>query len=145
MRAGKKQPGYDNFVLYLNMDNGSGRFRGIYLEENDMAVPFFKTWMEPFESLGFTTLSLRRTGSTDHVSFNTLGLPSYQFIQDRLEYGRTYHTLMDTYERLSLDDLRVNAALVAWFALNAAQDNSRIPVKTGALENLTRNLPAYLR
>ncbi|MDR2118875.1 MAG: M20/M25/M40 family metallo-hydrolase [Tannerellaceae bacterium] len=132
----KKLPGYDNFVLYLNMDNGSGRFRGIYLEENDMAVPFFKTWMEPFTSLGFTTLSLRRTGSTDHVSFNMLGLPAYQFIQDPLEYGRTYHTLMDTYERLSLEDLRVNAALVAWFALNAAQDNDRIPVKPGVLEQL---------
>ena len=132
----KKQPGYDNFVLYLNMDNGSGRFRGIYLEENDMAVPFFKTWMEPFVSLGFSTLSLRRTGSTDHVPFNMLGLPAYQFIQDPLEYGRTYHTLMDTYERLSLEDLRVNAALVAWFALNAAQDTDRIPIKPGVLEKL---------
>jgi hypothetical protein len=132
----KKLSGYDNFVLYLNMDNGSGRFRGIYLEENDMAMPFFKTWMEPFVSLGFGTLSLRRTGSTDHVSFNTLGLPAYQFIQDPLEYGRTYHTLMDTYERLSLEDLRVNAAIVAWFALNAAQDNDRIPVKPDILEKL---------
>ncbi|MDR0845439.1 MAG: M20/M25/M40 family metallo-hydrolase, partial [Tannerella sp.] len=135
-----KLPDYDKFVLYLNMDNGSGRFRGIYLEENDMAVPFFKTWKEPFESLGFTTLSLRRTGSTDHVSFNTLGLPAYQFIQDGLEYGRTYHTLMDTYERLSLEDLRINAALVAWFALNAANDNARIPTKPGVLENV-RNVP----
>jgi hypothetical protein len=132
----KKLPGYDNFVLYLNMDNGSGRFRGIYLEENDMAVAFFKTWMEPFVSLGFKTLSLRRTGSTDHVSFNMLGLPAYQFIQDPLEYGRTYHTLMDTYERLSIEDLRVNAALVAWFALNAAQDNDRIPVKPDVLDLL---------
>jgi hypothetical protein len=139
-KENKKLSGYDKFVLYLNMDNGSGRFRGIYLEENDMAVPFFTAWMAPFESLGFTTLSLRRTGSTDHVSFNTLGLPAYQFIQDPLEYGRTYHTLMDTYERLSLDDLRVNAALVAWFALNAAMDDARIPAKPDALEKL-RNAP----
>jgi hypothetical protein len=145
IRNNKKLPGYDKFVLYLNMDNGSGRFRGIYLEENDMAVPFFKTWMEPFESLGFTTLSLRRTGSTDHVSFNIIGLPAYQFIQDRLEYGRTYHTLMDTYERLSFDDLRINAALVAWFALNAAQDNARIPIKPDAISKLMQNLPPYFR
>ncbi|MDR1407068.1 MAG: M20/M25/M40 family metallo-hydrolase [Tannerella sp.] len=145
IRNNKKLPGYDKFVLYLNMDNGSGRFRGIYLEENDMAVPFFKTWMQPFESLGFTTLSLRRTGSTDHVSFNIVGLPAYQFIQDRLEYGRTYHTLMDTYERLSFDDLRINAALVAWFALNAAQDNARIPVKPDAIDKLMQNLPPYFR
>jgi hypothetical protein len=136
LKEHKKLPGYDQFVLYLNMDNGSGRFRGIYLEENDMAVPFFQAWMEPFLSLGFSTLSLRRTGSTDHVPFNTLGLPAYQFIQDPLEYGRTYHTLMDTYERLSLEDLRVNAALVAWFALNAAQDTGRIPVKPGVLDKL---------
>ncbi|MDR1602872.1 MAG: M20/M25/M40 family metallo-hydrolase [Tannerella sp.] len=145
IRNDKKLPGYDKFVLYLNMDNGSGRFRGIYLEENDMAVPFFRTWMEPFESLGFTTLSLRRTGSTDHVSFNIIGLPAYQFIQDRLEYGRTYHTLMDTYERLSFDDLRINAALVAWFALNAAQDNARIPIKSDAISKLMQNLPPYFR
>ncbi|MDR2389811.1 MAG: M20/M25/M40 family metallo-hydrolase [Tannerellaceae bacterium] len=136
LKTHTKLPGYDQFVLYLNMDNGSGRFRGIYLEENDMAVPFFKTWMEPFASLGFSTLSLRRTGATDHVPFNTLGLPAYQFIQDPLEYGRTYHTLMDTYERLSLEDLRVNAALVAWFAFCAAQDADRIPVKPGVLDKL---------
>ncbi|MCD7977183.1 MAG: M20/M25/M40 family metallo-hydrolase [Tannerellaceae bacterium] len=132
----QKRPGYDQFVLYLNMDNGSGRFRGIYLEENDMAFPFFRTWMTPFEASGFTTLSPQRTGSTDHVVFNMLGLPAYQFIQDELEYDRTYHTLMDTYERLSLDDLRLNAAMVAWFALNAANDNDRIPTKPGALEKV---------
>lgn len=127
----KVLPGYEDFVLYLNMDNGSGRFRGIYLEENDMAVPFFQTWMKPLESLGFNTLSLRRTGSTDHVTFNRLGLPAYQFIQDPLEYGRTYHTVMDTYERLSLQDLKIDAVIVAWLALNAAMDDARIPVKPG--------------
>ena len=128
---GKKLAGYDNFALYLNMDNGSGRFRGIYLEENDQAVPFFETWKKPLESLGFNTLSMRRTGSTDHVVFNGLGLPAYQFIQDELEYGRTYHTVMDTYERLSLEDLKVDAVIVAWLALNAAMDDARIPTKPG--------------
>ncbi len=128
---GKKLEGYDDFALYLNMDNGSGRFRGIYLEENDQAVPFFETWKKPLESLGFNTLSLRRTGSTDHVVFNGIGLPAYQFIQDELEYGRTYHTVMDTYERLSLEDLKVDAVIVAWLALNAAMDEDRIPVKPG--------------
>lgn len=128
---GKKLAGYDDFVLYLNMDNGSGRFRGIYLEENDQAVPFFEAWKKPLESIGFNTLSLRRTGSTDHVVFNGLGLPAYQFIQDELEYGRTYHTVMDTYERLSLEDLKVDAVIVAWLALNAAMDDDRIPVKPG--------------
>ena len=134
----KELEGYDNFVLYLNMDNGSGRFRGIYLEENDMAVPFFQTWMKPIESLGFNTLTLRRTSSTDHVTFNRLGLPAYQFIQDPLEYGRTYHTVMDTYERLSLQDLKIDAVIVAWLALNAAMDDARIPVKPGYPEVLAK-------
>lgn len=127
----KTLPGYDDFVIYLNMDFGSGRFKGVYLEENDQAYPFFETWKKPLVSLGFDTMSPRKVGSTDHVSFSRLGLPAYQFIQDPLDYFRTYHTTMDTYERLSLDDLKVNAAIVAWLAYSAAMDNARIPVKPG--------------
>lgn len=130
-KKGKALPGYEDFALYLNMDNGSGRFRGIYLEGNDMAIPFFETWMKPLESLGFTTLTLRNTGGTDHQSFTRYGLPAYQFIQDELEYDRTYHTTMDTYERLSLTDLQLDAVMVAWLALNAAMDQERIPVLPG--------------
>ena len=134
----KRKPlsGYDKFALYLNMDNGSGRFRGIYLEENDLAVPFFEAWKKPIESLGFKTLTLRKTGGTDHMSFDRLGLPAFQFIQDDLEYDRTYHTVMDTYERLSLEDLTIDATIVAWLAINAAMDNDRIPVKPGYPENI---------
>lgn len=127
----KKLPGYDKFALYLNMDNGSGRFRGIYLEQNDLAVPYFQEWMKGIESLGFKTLSPRQTGSTDHVTFDRVGLPAFQFIQDELEYDRTYHTTMDTYERLSIDDLKLDAAMVAWIALSAANDSGRVPVKPG--------------
>ena len=94
--------------------------------------------MKPFKSLGFNTLAPFKVGNTDHVSFSVLGLPAYQFIQDPLEYGRTYHTTMDTYERLSLEDLKVNAAIVAWLALNAAMDNERIPVKPGYPEAYSR-------
>lgn len=129
--AQEKLPHYDQFALYLNMDNGSGRFRGIYLEETDQAIPFLECWKRPLESLGFQVLSLRKTNSTDHVTFQRLGLPAYQFIQDPLEYRRTYHTTMDTYERLSLGDLKINAAVVAWLVMNAAMDNDRIPVKPG--------------
>ena len=132
----KTLPGYEKFALYLNMDNGSGRFRGIYLEENDLAVPFFEAWKKPIESLGFKTLTLRKTSGTDHMSFDRLGLPAYQFIQDELEYDRTYHTIMDTYERLSLEDLSVDATIVAWLALNAAMDTQRIPVKPGYPANI---------
>ena len=130
-QKGKKLPGYDKFALYLNMDNGSGRFRGIYLEQNDLAVPYFQAWKKGIETLGFKTLSPRTTGSTDHVTFDRVGLPAFQFIQDELEYDRTYHTNMDTFERLSLDDLKLDAAMVAWIALSAANDNGRVPVKPG--------------
>ena len=126
-RDQKKLPGYDKFALYLNMDNGSGRFRGIYLERNDVAFPFFEAWMKYIEPLGFNYLSPRTTGSTDHVTFNRAGLPAYQFIQDVLEYNRTYHTIMDTYERLSLGDLTLDATIVAWLAVCAANDPGKIP------------------
>ena len=129
MKDQQKLPGFDKFALYLNMDNGSGRFRGIYLEGNDAAVPFFQAWMKPIESLGFNYLTPRTTGSTDHVSFVRSGLPAYQFIQDDLEYFRTYHTIMDTYERLLPGDLTLDATMVAWLAICAANDPGRIPVK----------------
>lgn len=138
---GEKKPEFDNFVLYLNNDFGGGRYRGIYLEENDMAFPFFEVWKKPLESLGFETLSPQRTGSTDHVSFNSIGLPAYQFIQDPLDYFRTYHSTMDTYERLPLDDMRVNAAIVAWLAYSAAMDDNRIPVKPGFPQKQERRMP----
>ena len=128
MKGDKKLPGFDKFALYLNMDNGSGRFRGIYLERNDAAFPFFEAWMKSIESLGFEYLSPRNTGGTDHQTFTRAGLPAYQFIQDELEYGRTYHTIMDTYERLSMSDLKTDATIVAWLVACAANDPGRIPL-----------------
>ena len=125
----KPRKGYEQFALYLNMDNGSGKFRGIYLEENDMAFPYFREWNKALESLGFGVLSPRTTGSTDHVTFNRIGLPAFQFIQDALEYNRGYHTAMDTYERLIMTDLQYNATVVALLALSAAMDNGKIPPK----------------
>ena len=136
MKDQKKLPGFDKFALYLNMDNGSGRFRGIYLERNDAAFPFFEAWMKSIESLGFQYLSPRTTGGTDHQTFTRAGLPAYQFIQDELEYGRTYHTVMDTYERLSMSDLKVDATIVAWLAACAANDPGRIPVYPAVETNM---------
>ena len=134
-KGDKKLPGFDKFALYLNMDNGSGRFRGIHLERNDAAIPFFEAWMKYIEPLGFNYLSPRNTGGTDHMSFTRVGLPAYQFIQDELEYGRTYHTIMDTYERLSQGDLMLDATMVAWLAICAANDPDRIPVNPAAAQN----------
>ena len=125
----KPSKGYEQFAVYLNMDNGSGKFRGVYLEENDMAYPFFQQWNKALESIGFGVLSPRKTGGTDHVTFDRIGLPAFQFIQDGLEYGRGYHTAMDTYERLIMSDLQYNAAVVAILALSAAMDTGKIPPK----------------
>jgi hypothetical protein len=129
--AGENKPrkGFEQFALYLNMDNGSGKFRGIYLEENDMAFPYFREWNKALETLGFGVLSPRKTGGTDHLSFDRIGLPAFQFIQDELEYNRGYHTIMDTYERLVMTDLQYNAAVIACLALSAAMDNGKIPPK----------------
>lgn len=134
----KPKKEFDKFALYLNMDNGSGKFRGIYLEENEMAVPFFKAWSKALESMGFNTITLRRTSGTDHMTFDRYGLPAYQFIQDELEYGRSYHTAMDTYERLILTDLQYNAAVAAWLALSAAMDTGRIPNKPVTIQPQVR-------
>ena len=141
----KKLPEYDDFALYLNIDFGSGKLKGVYLEENDMAYPYFEAWKKPLVSLGFDTLSPRKMGSTDHVSFSRLGLPAYQFIQDPLDYFRTYHTTMDTYERLSLDDIKVNAAIVAWLAYSAAMDDTHIPVRPGFPEKIKTNSTSFFR
>jgi hypothetical protein len=123
------KPDYDKFAAYFNMDNGSGKYRGIYLQENEMLRPVFEEWLKPFADMGTSTISIRNTGGTDHLSFDAVGLPGFQFIQDELEYDRGYHTVMDTYERLSMDDLRQNAIITASFAYNAAMRDAKLPGK----------------
>ena len=125
----EKKPGFDKFSVYFNMDNGTGRYRGIYLQENNLVRPVFQEWMEPMRDMGFTTIAIRNTGGTDHQSFDGVGLPGFQFIQDEIEYGRGYHTLADTWERLLLPDLRHNAIITAWLAWNAAMEDNLIPRK----------------
>ncbi|MBT3747815.1 MAG: M20/M25/M40 family metallo-hydrolase, partial [Bacteroidetes bacterium] len=105
------KPGFDNFNVYFNMDNGTGKYRGIYLQKNEMIRPVFEAWLAPFASMGASTVSIRNTGGTDHQSFDPLGLPAFQFIQDDIEYGRGYHTVMDVYERLIMSDLKHNAII----------------------------------
>ncbi len=128
-RDGNMLEGFDNFAVYFNMDNGTGKFRGIYVQENDMVVPLFEAWFEPFEDMGCSTVTLRNTSGTDHLSFDALGLPAFQFIQDEIEYGRGYHTIMDTYERLVMDDLKHNAVVVASLAYHAAMRDEVLPRK----------------
>ncbi|MFC2080293.1 M20/M25/M40 family metallo-hydrolase [Bacteroidota bacterium] len=123
------KPGFDQFDVYFNMDNGSGRYRGIYLQQNEMVRPIFEAWLTPFENLGCNTIAIRNTRGTDHLSFDPLGLPAFQFIQDEIEYDRGYHTLMDTYERLVMDDLKQNAMITAALVYFAAQRDEKLPRK----------------
>jgi hypothetical protein len=123
------KPDFDKFAAYFNMDNGSGKYRGIYIQENELVRPVFEEWLKPFADMGASTITIRNTSGTDHLSFDAVGLPGFQFIQDEIEYGRGYHTTMDTYERLSMADLKQNAVITASFVYNAAMRNAKLPGK----------------
>ena len=123
------KPDFDKFAGYFNMDNGSGKYRGIYLQENELVRPIFEEWLKPFGDMGASTITMRNTSGTDHLSFNSEGLPAFQFIQDEIEYGRGYHTPMDTWERLVMADLKHNAVITASFIYNAAMRNVKLPGK----------------
>jgi carboxypeptidase Q len=124
------KPEHAKLSAYFNMDNGTGRIRGIFAESNAAARPIFESWIAPLHDLGVTTVTLRGTGSTDHVSFDNAGLPGFQFIQDEIEYGtRTHHTNFDTYERLQRDDLMQASAVIATFVWEAANRAELMPRK----------------
>ncbi|GAC1431783.1 MAG: M28 family metallopeptidase [Terriglobales bacterium] len=115
---------------YFNVDNGTGKIRGVYLQENAGVQPIFEAWMRPFQDLGMTTLTMRNTGGTDHLSFDAVGIPGFQFIQDPIEYeSRTHHSNMDVYDRLQPDDLRQAAVIVASFVYNTAMRDQMLPRK----------------
>ncbi len=127
----KLHPDHDKFSAYYNIDNGTGRIRGVYLQGNEAVRPVFKRWLEPFaDIIDNPTLTSRNTGGTDHLSFDAVGLPGFQFIQDGIEYGsRTHHTNQDLYERLVMDDLKQMAVIVASFVYNTAQMDQKMPRK----------------
>ena len=116
---------------YFNVDNGTGKIRGVYLQENAAVAPLFEAWMQPFKDLSMTTLTMRNTGGTDHLSFDAVGIPGFQFIQDPIEYDtRTHHSNMDVYDRLQPDDLKQAAVIVASFVYDAAMRDQMLPRKT---------------
>ncbi|MGB9431629.1 MAG: M20/M25/M40 family metallo-hydrolase [Candidatus Acidiferrum sp.] len=120
----------EKISAYFNVDNGSGKIRGIYLQQNGAVGPIFKQWMEPLNDVGVSTITLRNTGGTDHLSFDAVGIPGFQFIQDPLDYGeRTHHSNMDTYERLQPDDLAQAAFVEATFVYDAAMRDQMLPRK----------------
>ena len=124
------QDAYDKLSVYFNTDNGTGQIRGVHLQGNDAAAPIFEAWMKPFADLRMKTLSAAVAGGTDHVIFDRAGLPGFQFIQDRIQYRlRTWHYNMDTYDHVIIDDLKINAVVMAAFAYHAAMRDEKFPRK----------------
>lgn len=125
-----RKPGYDQLSAYYNLDNGGGRIRGIYLQGNEALRGVFRDWLKPLRDLGAETVTLSRTGSTDHASFDNIGLPGFQFIQDDLEYRtRTWHGNMDVYDRAIEEDLRQAAVVMATFVYQTAMRDDLLPRK----------------
>jgi carboxypeptidase Q len=115
---------------YFNLDNGSGKIRGVYLQNNDRMRPLFEQWLQPFHDLGAATISIRNTGGTDHLSFDAVGLPGFQFIQDPLDYSTvTHHSSMDTYDHAIPADLMQAAAIIASVVYDAATRPEMLPRK----------------
>jgi hypothetical protein len=126
----KLKPEHAKLAAYFNVDNGSGRIRGVNLQGNDMMRPVFEAWFKPLQDLGAGTIAIRGTGGTDHLSFDAVGLPGFQFIQDPLEYDtRTHHSNMDVYDRIQRADMMQMAAVVASFVYNAANRDEMLPRK----------------
>jgi hypothetical protein len=121
-------PEHERMSAYFNLDNGTGRIRGIWLQGNDATRPIFEAWMQSLADLGVTTTGPRRVSGTDHLAFDEVGLPAFQFMQDRLEYNsRTHHSNMDFVDRVQRDDLVQMATVAAVFAYNAAMRDERLP------------------
>lgn len=124
------KPEQSKISAYYNLDNGSGKIRGIYTQNDTAVVDIFKAWLAPFNDMGATAVTTSNTGSTDHISFDAIGIPGFQFIQDPLEYEtRTHHSNMDTYDHLSIDDLQQAAVVIAGFVYNTAMRDEKLPRK----------------
>lgn len=125
------KPEYEKFSAYFNLDNGTGKIRGVYLQGNEAVRPIFRQWLAPFRDLGAATLTIQNTSGTDHLSFDAVGLPGFQFIQDPVEYDtRTHHSNMDVYDRIQADDMKQAAVVMAAFIYNAAMRDDKLPRKT---------------
>jgi carboxypeptidase Q len=123
-------PEYDKLSAYYNLDNGTGRIRGVYLQGNEAVRALFRQWLQPIRDLGASTLTADNTDGTDHLSFDAIGLPGFQFIQDEIEYEtRTHHTNQDVFDRIQADDLKQAATIMAVFVYNTAMRDEKLPRK----------------
>jgi carboxypeptidase Q len=124
------KPEYDKFAGYFNLDNGTGKIRGVYMQGNEAVRPLFRSWLMPFRDLGAQTLSISNTGGTDHLAFDAIGLPGFQFIQDEVEYEtRTHHSNQDVFDRIQADDMKQAATIMAAFVYQAAMRDEKLPRK----------------
>ena len=128
--ASSSKPEFDKFSAYFNLDNGTGKIRGVYMQGNESVRPIFRKWLQPFREMGASTLTISNTGGTDHQSFDGIGLPGFQFIQDEIEYEtRTHHSNQDVFDRIQADDMKQAAVIMAAFVYNAATIDQKLPRK----------------
>jgi hypothetical protein len=124
------KPEYEKFSAYFNLDNGTGKIRGVYLQGNEAVRPIFRQWLQPFADTGAQTLSISNTGGTDHLAFDAVGLPGFQFIQDEIEYDtRTHHSTQDVYDRIQAEDMKQAATIMAAFVYQTAMRDEKLPRK----------------
>lgn len=124
------KPEYEKFSSYFNLDNGTGKIRGVYLQGNEPVRALFRQWLTPFREMGAATLSIANTGGTDHLSFDAIGLPGFQFIQDEIEYDtRTHHSNQDVFDRIQAEDMKQAATIMAAFVYDAAMRDEKLPRK----------------
>jgi hypothetical protein len=124
------KPAHSKLAGYFNLDNGSGKIRGVYTQSNAAVVPIFEAWLRPFHDLGADTVTMRNTGGTDHQAFDAVGLPGFQFVQDQLDYStRTHHTNLDVLDRVQRDDLVQASIVMASFVYHAAMRDQMLPRK----------------
>jgi hypothetical protein len=125
-----KGPDYDKLAGYFNLDNGTGKIRGVYLQGNANIKPLFESWLAPFGDLGAKTLTLSNTGGTDHLPFDGIGLPGFQFIQDEIEYSsRTHHSNQDSFDRIQAEDMKQASTIIAAFVYQTAMMDGKLPRK----------------
>ncbi len=121
---------YDKISAYYNLDNGTGKIRGVYMQGNAAVAPIFRQWLTPFKDLGASTLTMQNTGGTDHLSFDRIGIPGFQFIQDEIEYdARTHHSNQDVFDRIQADDMKQAATIMAAFVYQTAMMDEKMPRK----------------
>lgn len=125
-----KLPDYEKLSAYYNLDNGTGKIRGVYMQGNEAVAPIFKEWLAPFATMGAKTLTISNTGGTDHLAFDAVGLPGFQFIQDEIEYDtRTHHSNQDNYDRIQVEDMKQASIIMAAFVYQTAMMDEKMPRK----------------